>query len=251
MLGRGGGFSFWFSHPQNWISWMTFCPSQKMATSPLWGDPAHFYMELPFNRQSFVLFSVWTEHCKVMRSDGFFLMLSKMTSCSPWVFWIACNAVFHMMWVGTLLACQLYQVRPSLDYSKLLLYSQQNVEVAQRSSLPHIEFKNGIWIELGKTYFWYVAIGRIISPTPPQVYHILKFIWKSSHMKSFAYRLYRKYIPIFEILVVLLFPFSIRHLRYCEGSSHNVTRTQHKLRWSYILFYIRYVHPCNNKKTKN
>ena len=43
-------------------------------------------------------------------SDGVFIVLAKIMQCSPWVFWIALNASLHLLWVGTLLVCQLYQV---------------------------------------------------------------------------------------------------------------------------------------------
>ncbi|XP_013403183.1 palmitoyltransferase ZDHHC17 isoform X2 [Lingula anatina] len=41
--------------------------------------------------------------------DGITGIAWKLMKASPWVFWIAMNAMFHVLWVGMLLICQLYQ----------------------------------------------------------------------------------------------------------------------------------------------
>ncbi|XP_064635159.1 palmitoyltransferase ZDHHC17-like [Lineus longissimus] len=42
--------------------------------------------------------------------DGFWGVVKKIVYVSPFVSWIACNAMLHFTWVSILLVCQLYQV---------------------------------------------------------------------------------------------------------------------------------------------
>lgn len=51
----------------------------------------------------------WRESCDVPYDKGFFLSLSQVISCSPWVFWIVINASIHILWVSSLFVCQFYQ----------------------------------------------------------------------------------------------------------------------------------------------
>uniref|UniRef100_A0A8C7IQ95 Palmitoyltransferase n=1 Tax=Oncorhynchus kisutch TaxID=8019 RepID=A0A8C7IQ95_ONCKI len=54
----------------------------------------------------------WRIHCATnYTKDGFWLYLTQIASCSPWMFWMFLNSVFHFMWVAVLIMCQLYQVR--------------------------------------------------------------------------------------------------------------------------------------------
>uniref|UniRef100_A0A3P8Q9B3 Palmitoyltransferase n=1 Tax=Astatotilapia calliptera TaxID=8154 RepID=A0A3P8Q9B3_ASTCA len=56
--------------------------------------------------------SYWRIHCATSYAkDGFWLYLTQIASCSPWMFWMFLNSVFHFMWVAVLIMCQLYQVR--------------------------------------------------------------------------------------------------------------------------------------------
>lgn len=71
--------------------------------------------------QVFVLCVFWSDFngaCNFnYEQDGLISTIAAMMTCCPWVFYIGCHAIFHFFWVGTLLACQLYQVssrwRPS------------------------------------------------------------------------------------------------------------------------------------------
>lgn len=59
--------------------------------------------------------SDWRIHCATTYAkDGFWLYLTQIASCSPWMFWMFLNSVFHFMWVAVLIMCQLYQVRVSI-----------------------------------------------------------------------------------------------------------------------------------------
>lgn len=53
----------------------------------------------------------WRIHCSTSYAkDGFWLYLTQIASCSPWMLWMFLNSVFHFMWVAVLIMCQLYQV---------------------------------------------------------------------------------------------------------------------------------------------
>ncbi len=54
----------------------------------------------------------WRIHCaSSYTKDGFWLYITQIATCSPWMFWMFINSVFHFMWVAVLIMCQLYQVR--------------------------------------------------------------------------------------------------------------------------------------------
>ncbi|KAK2144610.1 hypothetical protein LSH36_743g00003 [Paralvinella palmiformis] len=56
-------------------------------------------------------FTVWTQSCVYdYEVDGIFVVIAKVIECGPWVFWISLNAIIHLIWVITLLSCQLYQI---------------------------------------------------------------------------------------------------------------------------------------------
>ncbi|XP_070568248.1 palmitoyltransferase ZDHHC17-like isoform X1 [Ptychodera flava] len=53
----------------------------------------------------------WDGICPTdFEKDGFWLFIWSLMKCSPWVFWTFCNAVVHVIWVGLLWLCQMYQV---------------------------------------------------------------------------------------------------------------------------------------------
>uniref|UniRef100_A0A674NAF5 Palmitoyltransferase n=1 Tax=Takifugu rubripes TaxID=31033 RepID=A0A674NAF5_TAKRU len=53
----------------------------------------------------------WRIHCSTSYAkDGFWLYLTQIASCSPWMLWMFLNSVFHFMWVAVLIMCQLYQI---------------------------------------------------------------------------------------------------------------------------------------------
>uniref|UniRef100_A0A8C7XJ90 Palmitoyltransferase n=1 Tax=Oryzias sinensis TaxID=183150 RepID=A0A8C7XJ90_9TELE len=55
--------------------------------------------------------SYWRVHCATTYAkDGFWLYLTQIASCSPWIFWMFLNSIFHFMWVAVLIMCQLYQI---------------------------------------------------------------------------------------------------------------------------------------------
>uniref|UniRef100_A0A8C9XYB4 Palmitoyltransferase n=1 Tax=Sander lucioperca TaxID=283035 RepID=A0A8C9XYB4_SANLU len=55
--------------------------------------------------------SYWRLHCATSYAkDGFWLYLTQIASCSPWMFWMFLNSIFHFMWVAVLIMCQLYQI---------------------------------------------------------------------------------------------------------------------------------------------
>uniref|UniRef100_A0A8C2AIS4 Palmitoyltransferase n=1 Tax=Cyprinus carpio TaxID=7962 RepID=A0A8C2AIS4_CYPCA len=54
----------------------------------------------------------WRIHCATSYTkDGFWIYITQIATCSPWMFWMFINSVFHFMWVAVLIMCQLYQVR--------------------------------------------------------------------------------------------------------------------------------------------
>lgn len=59
----------------------------------------------------FVCLSDWRIHCATSYTkDGFWMYITQIATCSPWMFWMFLNSVFHFMWVAVLIMCQLYQV---------------------------------------------------------------------------------------------------------------------------------------------
>ncbi|ELW70517.1 Palmitoyltransferase ZDHHC17 [Tupaia chinensis] len=53
----------------------------------------------------------WGLHCETTYTkDGFWTYITQIATCSPWMFWMFLNSVFHFMWVAVLLMCQMYQV---------------------------------------------------------------------------------------------------------------------------------------------
>lgn len=52
-------------------------------------------------------FECWTSLTENDTPDMYF---ATAATCDPWVMWVAINTVLHLFWVGTLLACQTYQV---------------------------------------------------------------------------------------------------------------------------------------------
>ncbi|KAK7479774.1 hypothetical protein BaRGS_00028954, partial [Batillaria attramentaria] len=53
----------------------------------------------------------WRTECPFdIYEDGITGIIYKIFKTSPWIGWIALNAVVHMVWVSALLACQLYQI---------------------------------------------------------------------------------------------------------------------------------------------
>ncbi|KAL4659567.1 palmitoyltransferase ZDHHC17-like [Arapaima gigas] len=53
----------------------------------------------------------WRIHCATSYTkDGFWTYVTQIASCSPWVFWMFLNSVFHFMWVAVLIMCQMYQI---------------------------------------------------------------------------------------------------------------------------------------------
>ncbi|XP_068525232.1 palmitoyltransferase ZDHHC17 isoform X2 [Anas acuta] len=55
--------------------------------------------------------SYWGFHCETSYAkDGFWTYITQIATCSPWMFWMFLNSVFHFMWVAVLLMCQMYQI---------------------------------------------------------------------------------------------------------------------------------------------
>uniref|UniRef100_A0ACB8FPE1 Palmitoyltransferase zdhhc17 n=1 Tax=Sphaerodactylus townsendi TaxID=933632 RepID=A0ACB8FPE1_9SAUR len=55
--------------------------------------------------------SYWGIHCQTSYTvDGFWTYITQIATCSPWMFWMFLNSVFHFMWVAVLLMCQMYQI---------------------------------------------------------------------------------------------------------------------------------------------
>lgn len=53
----------------------------------------------------------WGLHCETTYTkDGFWTYITQIATCSPWMFWMFLNSVFHFLWVAVLLMCQLYQI---------------------------------------------------------------------------------------------------------------------------------------------
>ncbi|XP_027698325.1 palmitoyltransferase ZDHHC17 isoform X3 [Vombatus ursinus] len=55
--------------------------------------------------------SYWGIHCETTYTkDGFWTYITQIATCSPWMFWMFLNSIFHFMWVAVLLMCQMYQI---------------------------------------------------------------------------------------------------------------------------------------------
>ncbi|XP_015416816.1 PREDICTED: palmitoyltransferase ZDHHC17 isoform X2 [Myotis davidii] len=55
--------------------------------------------------------SYWGLHCETTYTkDGFWTYITQIATCSPWMFWMFLNSIFHFMWVAVLLMCQMYQI---------------------------------------------------------------------------------------------------------------------------------------------
>uniref|UniRef100_A0A3B4BZS0 Palmitoyltransferase n=1 Tax=Pygocentrus nattereri TaxID=42514 RepID=A0A3B4BZS0_PYGNA len=53
----------------------------------------------------------WRLHCSSSYSrDGLWVYITQIATCSPWMFWMFLNSVFHFLWVAVLIMCQLYQI---------------------------------------------------------------------------------------------------------------------------------------------
>lgn len=52
-------------------------------------------------------FECWTNLTEEDTPDNYFIAAA---TCDSWVMWVAINTALHFLWVGTLLACQSYQV---------------------------------------------------------------------------------------------------------------------------------------------
>lgn len=52
-------------------------------------------------------FECWTNLTNRENPDSYLIAAAK---CDPWVMWITLNIALHVLWVGVLLACQLYQI---------------------------------------------------------------------------------------------------------------------------------------------
>ncbi|XP_072914860.1 palmitoyltransferase ZDHHC17 isoform X2 [Hemitrygon akajei] len=53
----------------------------------------------------------WSIHCETnYPKEGLWTYLTEIASCSPWVFWMFLNSLFHFLWVAVLLMCQMYQI---------------------------------------------------------------------------------------------------------------------------------------------
>ncbi|XP_039257376.2 palmitoyltransferase ZDHHC17-like [Styela clava] len=55
-------------------------------------------------------FQYWHVMCAIPKGSTMLEQLTLIPRCSPWVFWIFANCVFHTVWVFLLLSCQLYQI---------------------------------------------------------------------------------------------------------------------------------------------
>ncbi|XP_067855387.1 palmitoyltransferase ZDHHC17 isoform X2 [Heptranchias perlo] len=56
-------------------------------------------------------FLYWSVHCETSyQKDGFWTYVTEIASCSPWIFWMFLNSLFHFLWVAVLLMCQMYQI---------------------------------------------------------------------------------------------------------------------------------------------
>lgn len=63
------------------------------------------------NLRASALILDWGLHCETSYTkDGFWTYITQIATCSPWMFWMFLNSVFHFMWVAVLLMCQMYQI---------------------------------------------------------------------------------------------------------------------------------------------
>lgn len=55
-------------------------------------------------------FKYWHVMCPMSKDSTVLDQMISVPGCSPWVFWIFSNCIFHSVWVFLLLTCQLYQI---------------------------------------------------------------------------------------------------------------------------------------------
>lgn len=55
-------------------------------------------------------FKYWHVMCPMAKDSTVLDQMVSVPGCSPWVFWIFANCIFHSVWVFLLLTCQLYQI---------------------------------------------------------------------------------------------------------------------------------------------
>lgn len=64
-------------------------------------------------------FECWSNLTNGHSADNY---LVAAATCDAWVMWIAANTSLHSFWVGTLLACQCYQVKCDYNFIKCTSY---------------------------------------------------------------------------------------------------------------------------------
>ncbi|KAF2352935.1 Ankyrin repeat-containing domain [Trinorchestia longiramus] len=67
-------------------------------------------------------------------------------SCEPWVLWVACNALLHVGWVTTLLACQLYQIMflAMTTNERMNCYRYRHFQTGKKGEVRS-PFSRGVW----------------------------------------------------------------------------------------------------------
>lgn len=82
----------------------------------------------------FVFSLDWGFHCETSYAkDGFWTYITQIATCSPWMFWMFLNSVFHFMWVAVLLMCQMYQVWKRNSFVMLSLGS--DIRISDSSAI--------------------------------------------------------------------------------------------------------------------
>ncbi|XP_006817985.1 palmitoyltransferase ZDHHC17-like [Saccoglossus kowalevskii] len=70
-----------------------------------------FFLEIMIIWCLYGTIQFWNGECETnFEEDGIFAWLFQVMKCSPWVFWTSVNALVHVVWVGLLFICQMYQI---------------------------------------------------------------------------------------------------------------------------------------------
>ncbi|XP_071505691.1 palmitoyltransferase ZDHHC17-like [Diadema antillarum] len=80
------------------------------------GNHAHFVLYLTalipcLSLYFWACIRYWNVVCTTsFETDGFWIYLGQVMSCSPWIFWTSLNSLLHVTWVIVLLFSQIYQI---------------------------------------------------------------------------------------------------------------------------------------------
>uniref|UniRef100_A0A2P2I5D9 Palmitoyltransferase n=1 Tax=Hirondellea gigas TaxID=1518452 RepID=A0A2P2I5D9_9CRUS len=92
----------------------------------------------------------WLVNCGVSFPHvGLWTGLGMAGTCEPWVVWVASNAMLHVGWVTTLLACQIYQIvyLAMTTNERMNCYRYRHFQTGKKGEIKS-PFNRGMWSNL-------------------------------------------------------------------------------------------------------